>query len=184
MDIPNLNWDLDKVVKSFEESLTKIQVWKASTWLIEELDVYIPSWWQTQKLQWLAQVSLLDPQTIKIESWDKSVLWAIEKAIYDSNLWFAPVNQWDWIMIKIPPITEERRKEVVKVIKKELEQAKIKVRNVRHEHMKTVKNMFDNKEITEDEKKKYENKIDDVVKEYNKKLELLAQKKEESVMTI
>ena len=93
MDTAILKKDLDKVVVWFEEVLSKIQTGKASTGVIEDLDVYIPSWGQTQKVQGLAQISLLDPQTIKIESWDKSVLPHIEKAIYDSNLGFTPVNQ-------------------------------------------------------------------------------------------
>jgi len=184
MDLNNLSKDLDKVVKRFEEILLKIQTWKASTWVIEDLDVYIPSWGQTQKIQGMWQISLLDPQTIKIESWDKSVLPHIEKAIYDANLWFTPVNQGDWIMIKIPPMTEERRKEIVKVVKKELEEAKIKVRNVRHDYLKNIKNAFDEKEITEDEKKMYEKELDDVVKKYNKILEDRAKQKEEQIMKI
>ena len=184
MDTAKLKKDLDKVVVWFEEVLSKIQTGKASTGVIEDLDVYIPSWGQTQKVQGLAQISLLDPQTIKIESWDKSVLPHIEKAIYDSNLGFTPVNQWDWIMIKIPPMTEERRKEIVKVVKKELEEAKIKVRNVRHDYLKDIKKAFDEKEITEDEKKRYEKDLDDIVKDYNKKLEQMAKAKEDQIMKV
>jgi len=184
MDSNKLKKDLDKVVSWFENSLMKIQTGKASTGVIEDLDVYVPSWGQTQKVQWLAQVSLLDPQTIKIESWDKSVLPHIEKAIYDSGLGFTPVNQGDWIMIKIPPMTEERRKEIVKVVKKELEEAKIRVRNVRHDYLKDIKKAFDEKEITEDEKKMYEKELDDIVKSYNKKLEEMAKAKENEIMKI
>ncbi len=184
MDTANLKKDLEKVVKRFEEVLSKIQTGKASTGVIEDLDVYIPSWWQTQKVQGLGQISLLDPQTIKIESWDKSVLPHIEKAIYDSNLGFTPVNQGDWIMIKIPPMTEERRKEIVKVVKKELEEAKIKVRNVRHDYLKDIKKDFDEKLITEDEKKRYEKELEDIVKQYNKKLEDMAKAKEEQIMKV
>jgi len=184
MDTANLKKDLEKVVKRFEEVLSKIQTGKASTGVIEDLDVYIPSWGQTQKVQGLGQISLLDPQTIKIESWDKSVLPHIEKAIYDSNLGFTPVNQGDWIMIKIPPMTEERRKEIVKVVKKELEEAKIKVRNVRHDYLKDIKKDFDEKLITEDEKKRFEKELEDIVKQYNKKLEDMAKAKEEQIMKV
>jgi len=184
MDTANLKKDLEKVVKRFEEVFSKIQTGKASTGVIEDLDVYIPSWGQTQKVQGLGQISLLDPQTIKIESWDKSVLPHIEKAIYDSNLGFTPVNQGDWIMIKIPPMTEERRKEIVKVVKKELEEAKIKVRNVRHDYLKNIKKDFDEKLITEDEKKRFEKELEDIVKQYNKKLEDMAKAKEEQIMKV
>ena len=143
MDTAKLKKDLDKVVVRFEEVLSKIQTGKASTGVIEDLDVYIPSWGQTQKVQGLAQISLLDPQTIKIESWDKSVLSHIEKAIYDSNLGFTPVNQWDWIMIKIPPMTEERRKELAKLVDKMWEDTKIAIRNIRHDRRNKIKELFE-----------------------------------------
>jgi len=184
MDKNKLSKELDKVVEYFQSSLTKIQTGKASTGVIEDLEVYVPSWGQMQKIQSLWNVSLLDPQTIKIESWDKSVLPHIEKGIYDSGLGFTPVNQGDWIMVKIPPMTEERRKEIVKLVKKELEDMKIRVRQIRHDFLKDIKNAFDNKEITEDEKKHYEKELDDIIKKYNKKLEEIAKAKESEIMKI
>jgi len=184
MDTVDLKKDLENVIKQFEKTLLKIQTGKASTSIIEDLDIYVPSWGQTQKVQNLGQVSLLDPQTIKIESWDKSVLPHIEKAIYESNLDLTPVNQGDWIMIKIPTMTQERRQEIVKVVKKELEKAKIKVRNIRHDYLKDIKKDFDEKLITEDEKKRYENELENITKQYNKKLENMAKAKEEQIMKV
>jgi ribosome recycling factor len=108
----------------------------------------------------------------------------IEKGIYDSGLGFTPVNQGDWIMVKVPPMTEERRKELVKVVKKELEEAKIRVRQIRHDFLKDIKAMFENKEITEDEKKQYEKQLDDTIKDYNKKLEDIAKLKEQEILKI
>jgi len=184
MDKSKLKKDLEWVIKWFEETLSKIQTWKASTWVIEDLDVFVSSWGQTQKIVWLWQVSLLDPNTIKIETWDKSVLPDIEKAIYNSNLWFTPVNQWDWIMIKIPPMTEERRKEIVKIVKKELEEAKKRVRIIRHDYLKEIKKLFEEKTISEDEKKIQEKELEDTIKDYNKKLEETAKAKENQIMKI
>jgi len=184
MDSDKLKKELEQVVNYFKQSLSKIQTWKASTGVLEDLEVYVPSWGQMQKIQSLWNISLLDAQTLKIESWDKSVLPHIEKWIYDSWLGFTPVNQWDWIMVKIPPMTEERRKEIVKLVKKELEEMKIRVRKIRHEFLKDIKNKFDEKEITEDEKKQYEKKLDDIVKEYNKKLDEISKAKEQEIMKI
>jgi len=182
MDYKKLEQELIKVEKHFEYVLSKIQTWKASIWMIEEIDVYIPSWKQTQKIEWLWNVSLLDAQTIKIESWDKSVLSHIEKAIYDSGLWLTPLNQWWWIMIKVPPMTEERRKDIAKKVKQELEEAKISIRNIRHDFLKDIKINFDNKELSEDDKKKYEKELEDVIKKYNKTLEDIARQKEEHII--
>lgn len=184
MDKSELKKELEETVRWFEKILSKIQTWKASTWVIEDLDVYIPSWGQTQKLIWLWQVSLLDASTIKIETWDKSVLPHIEKAIYESNLWFTPVNQWDRIMIKIPPMTEERRREIIKVVKKELEEAKKRIRIIRHDYLKKIKRLFEEKVISEDEKKKQEKEVEEIIKNYNKKLEEMAKAKENQIMKI
>lgn len=184
MDEKKLQKELEKVFSHFELVLAKIQTWKASTGLLEQIDVYVPSWWQTQNLQWLWNVSLLDSQTLKIESWDKWVLPHIEKAIRDAQLWLNPLNQWEWIMIKIPPMTEERRKEIALKVGKELENAKISVRNVRHSFVKDIKWDFDAKEITEDEKRQYENELDQAIKNMNKKLEDIAKEKEKEIMSI
>ena len=184
MDTVKLEKEIKKIIWWFESVLSKIQTWKASTGVIEDLEVYVPSWGQTQKIQSLANVSLLDWQTIKIESRDKSILSHVEKSIYDANLWFTPINQWDWIMIKIPPMTEERRKEIVKLVKKELENAKIRMRQIRHNSIKDIKNMFEEKEITEDEKKNYEKQLEETIWEYNKKLEQMANMKEQEIMKV
>lgn len=184
MDFKNLEKELKKSKNHFEIVLSKIQTWKASISSIEEIDVYIPSWWQTQKIQWLWNVSLIDSQTIKIESWDKSILPYIEKWIYDSGMWLTPLNQWERIIVKVPPMTEERRKDIIKKVRKELEEAKISVRNIRHAFLKDIKVKFDEKEISEDEKRQYEKELEDIVKKANKNLEDIAKQKEENIMKI
>jgi ribosome recycling factor len=85
-------------------------------------------------------------------------------------------------MVKIPPMTEERRKEIAKLVKKELEEMKIRVRQIRHDFLKDIKKAFDEKEITEDEKKQYEKELEDTIKNYNKKLEEIAKAKENEIM--
>jgi len=184
MEIEAYKPDFKKIIDYFNTSLQKLQTWKASLWVIEQLEVYVPSYWQTQKIQWLGSTSMIDSQTIKIESWDKSVLQNIEKAIYDADLWFTPVNQGDRIMIKIPPMTEERRKDIVKLIKKELEECKIKIRNIRHEILKKIKLEFDEKNITEDEKKILDKQLEEKIKEYNNKLDEIAKIKEQDIMQL
>lgn len=184
MDSKKLDKELKKIEEHFEYILSKIQTGKASTWTIEEIDVYVPSWGQTQKIQGLWNISLLDTQTLKIEAWDKAVLAHIEKAIYDAQLWLTPLNQWEWIMVKVPPMTEERRKDIVKKAKQDLEDAKVSVRNVRHSFLKDIKSKFDDKAISEDEKKQYEKELDDIIKKANKNLESIVKQKEEHIMKI
>ena len=81
-------------------------------------------------------------------------------------------------------MTEERRKEIVKFMKKDLEEGKIRLRNIRHNYLKNIKKSFDEKEITEDDRKKFEKELDDIIKQYNKKLENIAKMKEEDIMKI
>jgi len=87
-------------------------------------------------------------------------------------------------MIKIPPMTEERRKEIVKIVKKELEEAKKRVRIIRHDYLKEIKKLFEEKTISEDEKKIQEKELEDTIKDYNKKLEETAKAKENQIMKI
>lgn len=110
----------------------------------------------TQKLPQLGNVSLMDSQTIKIEAWDKSTYSSIEKAIYDANIGLTPQNQGEYIMIKIPALTTDRRKELTKLVAKMGEEAKVRIRNVRHDMIDAVKKEFTEKLISEDQKKAYE----------------------------
>ncbi len=184
MDLQWLKNKVNKVINSFQWELTKIQTWRANTWIVENIDVFIPEWNQKQKIQWMGNVTVMDAQTLKIEAWDKSVLPKIEKAIYDSGTGLAPTNQGDRIMVKVPPMTEERRKDIVKLIYVELEKSKIAIRNHRHDAMKSLKKALDEKEISEDEKKANEKNVEEVVKESIKKLDEISAKKEKDIMTI
>lgn len=137
-----------------------------------------------QKLNQVASIWTIDAQTLKIEPWDKSIISDIEKAIYDANNGLTPQNQWDYIMIKIPALTQERRKEVVKTVHADWEDAKIALRNKRHDARKDTETAFKAEEISEDERKGRENKIDEIVKEYNDKVDALVKWKSEDVMKV
>ena len=138
----------------------------------------------TQKLPQLGNVSLMDSQTIKIEAWDKSTYSSIEKAIYDANIGLTPQNQGEYIMIKIPPLTTERRKELTKLVAKMGEESKVRLRNVRHEILDEVKKEFTEKTISEDQKKAYEGQADDMTKEYAAKIDNAVKQKSEDIMTV
>jgi len=179
-----LRWACDKVIAHLEQTFMRIQMWRASTWLVEEIHVHIASWGMDQKMSQVANIGTIDAQTLKIEPWDKSILSDIEKAIYDANSGLTPQNQGDYIMIKIPPLTQERRKEVVKVVHVDWEDAKIALRNKRHEARKHAELAFKADEISEDEKKGRENKIDEIVKEYNETVDALVKGKSDDVMKV
>jgi len=173
-----------KAIQHLEEEFAKINLGRASSSLVEHLEVFVPSWWTTQPINQLASIAILDASSLKIEPWDKSVLGAIEKAIRDANLGLTPQNMWDHILVKVPPLTQERRQELGKFVAQLGEEEKIVIRNLRQEALKTVKRQFEEKQISEDEKKRLEKQIDEITKDLNKQIDQLVEAKKKQIMEI
>ncbi len=174
----------EKIIQHLKESYAHLQLWRASTSLVEHMQIYVPSRWTTTGLNSLANVSIMDSQTIKIEPYSKNELKVIEKWILDSDLGFNPLNQWDYIMIKVPALTTERRQELTKIVHKEAEESKVAIRNLRHDARNELEKQFKAKEISENEKDATEKNIDETTKKYNEKIEELAKIKAEEVMKV
>ncbi len=137
-----------------------------------------------QPIKNMASINVPEARSLSIQPWDKSVLGAIEKAILASGLGLNPINNGAALLINIPSLTEERRKELVKIVNKLAEEARISIRGARqtaHDKFKTLKQ---EKKITEDEATGAEKKLQERVDEYNKKVADLAKAKEEAVMTV
>lgn len=174
----------DKIISHLESAFMRLQLWRASSGLVEEIHVYVKSRWMDQKLNQVANISTIDAQTLKIEPRDRSTLADLQKAIYDAELWLAPQNQWDYLLIKVPPLTQERRKELSKVVSRDWEDAKIALRNKRHDARKTAEVEFKADEISENEKKWRENTIDEIVKKYSDEVDRMVKDKSEEVMKV
>ena len=173
---------IEKAIKHLEVEFSKLQLWRANPALVE--DVMVEQYGIPTPLKNMAQVSCLDAQTLSIKPYDRSVIWAIAKAITASWLGLNPQTMADSVLIKMPPLTEERRKELVKVAKKIAEEAKVWVRNARQESLKAIKKAEDEKEISEDEAKTLEKDLQKLVDEANKKIEELLKKKSDDIMKI
>ncbi len=132
----------------------------------------------------IAGISTPDAKTVVIQPWDKSALRSIEKAIIDSNLGISPLNDGKVIRLPIPPLTEERRTQLVKQVKARTEEAKVQVRGVRRDGNETAKKAQKNSEITEDELKELLEKIQNLTDEYIKKIDEIAADKEKDLMTV
>jgi ribosome recycling factor len=184
MDFDQLSKELDKVLIYMEEQFSWLQVGKANPKLIENLDVFVPSYGQEMKISALASVGVMDAQTLRVEARDKSVLSAIDKGIQVANLWLNPTNMGEHLMIKFPILTTERRQQLQKVASGYGEDAKISIRNIRHEHLNSIKKQFEAKEISESDKGLWEKKLDETVKEYNKTIETEVKAKQEEMMRI
>jgi ribosome recycling factor len=163
---------------------TTLQVWRASPSLLENVEVFIQSYGMKQKINSLWSVNLIDWQTLKIECRDKSVLWSVEKWIHEAKIWLTPQNMWEYIIVKIPPLTQERRTDLTKLVQKMWEDSKIALRNIRQDWIKDLKKSFEEKLISEDEKKQWENDIDETTKNFSKKIDELAKNKSEEIMKI
>jgi ribosome recycling factor len=137
-----------------------------------------------QKVKDVASVLTMDAQTLKIEPWDKSVMNKMEKAIYDAGLGLAPQNQGDYLMIKIPALTQERRKELVKFCEKLGEQQKVAIRNIRQDAMKDIKKLFDAKEFSEDQKKHLESEVESLTKNRVEKISHTIDNKSDDIMKV
>ena len=175
---------MNKVVSYLEELCAWLQLGKASPKLLENISVYVHSYGMTQKISALASVTVFDAQTLRIEPWDKSVISAIEKWIYDSGTWLVPQNMWEAIFVKLPAMTTERRKDFVKLVSQYGEEAKIWLRTIRHDMIKDIKISLDLKEISENEHDLQIKNIDKQMKEYTDKVDSLTKAKSEEIMKI
>ncbi len=173
---------LKKALHHLDVEFSKIQMWVANPLLVE--DIMIEQFGSLQPLKNMAAVAVMDPQTLSIKPWDKTVLKDVARAISNSGKGLNPQTMADSIIIKIPQVTEDRRREMTKVVKDLSEQAKISVRNVRGDIMKDIKRAEDNKDISEDEKKDTEEKVQKEVNDSNKSIEEKTKKKNEDVMKV
>lgn len=155
---------------------------RATPALVENLEV--EHYGVKAPLRGIAAISATGPREIVIQPWDKSALPAIEKAIAGSTLGLAPIADRDAIRLSIPPLTQERRTEMVKMLGKYGEEARIHVRRERDEALKESERAYKAKEISEDERFRRKNEIQKIVDEANKKIEDTAAAKEKEILTV
>lgn len=182
MDIAKYKSQMEATIKHLKEEFHLIQVGKASTSLLDWINV--DTTYGSMKLPQLGHVSLLDNQTLKIEVWDKAVIWTVQKAIYNADLWLSPSVELSYILVKIPPLTQERRSDIVKKIKVMWEDIKASLRRVRHDAIKSNDKELSEKEISENEHKINIQNIDDLIKNKTKEVDDVAKIKSEEIMKI
>lgn len=171
---------MNKSLDFCKQQLAKIRTGRASATLVDNLkaDYYgAPT-----PISQMASISVPDARTIVIQPWDRGTLQAIEKSIQAADLGFNPQNDGIVIRIPVPPLTEERRKEFVKVGKKYAEDGKIAVRNVRRDQIEILRKAEKDKQLTEDDKKKGEEEIQKITDDFIKKIDVLSVQKEKELM--
>ncbi len=177
-----LNEELENALHAFEKSLSKVRTGRASLALLDgiKLDYYGAS----TPLNQVATLSVPESRLIVISPWDSSVIGAIERAIHKSDLGLMPSNDGKIVRIAIPPLTEERRKELVKVVRKMAEECKIKQRNARRDANEKLKNMKKNNEMPEDEMFSYQDKVQKLTDKAIEKTDMVLAAKEKEIMEI
>ncbi|THB64955.1 MAG: ribosome recycling factor [Desulfovibrio sp.] len=173
---------MQKAMDSLERDLAKLRTGRASTTLVD--DIRADYYGTPTPLNQIASVSVPDSRTITIQPWDKGAFGEIEKAIQKSDLGLNPVNDGVLIRISMPALTEERRKELVKVAKKYSEDAKVAVRNVRREANDTLKKMKNDKDLSEDEMHKGQDDVQKLTDDFVAKADDIAKAKEEEILEI
>ncbi len=169
-------------VNHFEKELHKIRAGKASPQMLEGLKV---DYYGTMTpLGQVANISVPDPRQIIVQPWEKNMLSVIDKAIQAANLGFNPQNNVDSLRIMVPPLTEDRRKELVKTARAEAEAAKVHIRNVRRNANEEAKKLEKANNIPEDEIKQLEKEIQDATNKYIDTVDKVLADKEKEIMTV
>lgn len=172
--------NMEKSIDFFKGQLAKVRTGRASSSLID--GVKIDYYGTLTPVSQAATISTPDARTIMIQPFDRTMIAEIEKAIRQADLGFNPQNDGAVIRIPVPPLTEERRKEFVKLCKKYGEEAKISVRNQRRDSLDGLRTLEKNKEISEDDLKRGEDEVQKITDNYVKKIDELTDKKEKELM--
>lgn len=173
---------MKKTISVFESELSKIRTGRASTALVESLKV---DYYGVQTpLNQIANVSVPDPKTILIQPWDENVINDIERAINQSDLGINPSNDGKVIRLSIPPLTEERRKELVKYVGKVAEDHRVAIRQIRKDDNNQVKEIEKKESLPEDQITKILSRIQDLTDKYIEKINFILDKKEKEIMEI
>mgnify|MGYP006300742289 CR=1 FL=1 len=173
---------MEGAVANLEKEFGKLRTGRASTGLVEGL--HVDYYGTPTPLNQLASISVPDSRTITIQPWDKGAFGDVEKAIQKSDLGLNPVNDGKIIRISIPPLTEERRKELVKVAKKYTEDAKVAIRNVRRDLNDQLKKMEKDKDIAEDEMHRGMDEVQKLTDDFVKQSDDAFEAKEKEVLEI
>lgn len=171
-----------KAVDACRRELVRIRTGKATTALLDA--VRVDYYGTHTPLQQLGNVSVSDVHTLLIQPWDRTVIGAIEKAILASDLGLNPMNDGTVIRVPIPPLNEERRKDLVKLIKKFGEEGKVSLRNIRRDAIDHLKKAEKDEHVSEDDRKVAEKKVQEMTDKHTKEVDQLLADKEKEIMEV
>ena len=173
---------MDQSIEAFKNNLTRIRTGRANPALLDSVQVVY--YGSMVPLSQVANVSAIDARTLSVQPWEKNMGAKIEKAIRESDLGLNPASMGDLIRVPMPPMTEERRKEMTKLVRHEGESAKIAVRNLRRDANDAVKKLVKDKEISEDDQKRSEADIQKITDKEIATIDQLVAGKEQDIMAV
>ncbi|HEX7080873.1 MAG TPA: ribosome recycling factor [Gammaproteobacteria bacterium] len=171
---------MQRTIESLKEELRRLRTGRAHTSLLDHITV---EYYGTEvPISQTATVTVEDPRTLAVTPWEKSMVPAVEKAILTSDLGLTPVSAGTVIRVPLPPMTEERRKDLVRVVRHEGENARVAIRNVRRDALQDVKELLKEKEITEDDDRRAHDEIQKLTDRYVAQVDALLKEKEAEIM--
>ncbi len=173
---------MQKTIEAFKSDLGKVRTGRAHTGILDH--VMVDYYGNMTPVPQVANVTLIDSRTIGVQPWEKNLVGKVEKAIRDSDLGLNPATQGDVIRVPTPALTEERRRDLIKVIKGEGENARVAVRNVRRDANTTLKDMIKNKIASEDEERRAQDDVQKLTDKFIAEIDKLLQAKEADLMAI
>ena len=180
--VKDANSRMDKTLDSYKHELSKVRTGRAHPSLLEH--VTVSYYGADVPLNQAANIGVQDSRTLSVTAWDKSMVPEIEKAILNSDLGLNPVTAGEVIHVPLPPLTEERRKELIKVVRSEAEKAKVAIRNIRRDANQSFKTLMKDKNITEDQERRDEDKIQKLTDDHTVKVDKILQEKEKELLEI
>ncbi len=173
---------MGKTVEALKHDLAKIRTGRAHPGLLDH--IHVDYYGSMVPLSQVAQIGLGDARTITVQPWEKKLVSAVEKAIRDSDLGVNPASHGDVIRVPMPPLTEERRRELTKVVRHEGENARVAVRNTRRDAITHLKDMLKKKEVSEDDERRAQDEVQKLTDRYVAEIDKVVAEKEKEVLTV
>ena len=178
----DLSNKMEKVIKAFQADLKSVRTGRASASLLDNINV--EAYGNYMPLNQVGSVTVQDSQLIVVSVWDRGMVKNVEKAINAAQLGVSASSDGSLVRVPVPPLSEERRKEMVRLLAKYAEQSKIALRNVRRDGLDIIKNMEKDTEVSKDDAHRGNDEVQKLTDEYTKKIELLLSEREKEIMKI
>ncbi|MDR1311687.1 MAG: ribosome recycling factor [Burkholderiaceae bacterium] len=178
----NAEQRMGKSVEALKAGLAKVRTGRAHTGVLDH--ILVDYYGSPMPVNQVANVTLLDARTISVQPWEKKMIAVVEKAIRESDLGLNPATQGDLIRVPLPPLTEERRKEMVKLVRNEGEDAKVAVRGIRRDANEVLKKMVKDKICSEDDERRAQDDVQKLTDRFVREVDQVVVEKEKEVMTV